>query len=69
MQSDIQNLLIEYLKKYPDTPTLTLAKIIYHDYSHIYKNVESVRYAIRYYRGKTGKKKLNIIIAKYGKPF
>ena len=69
MQSDIQNVIIEYVKKYKDTPSLTLAKIIYHDYNHIFKNVEAIRNSIRYLRGSYGKKHLKTLINKYGKPF
>lgn len=53
MESDIVK---RYLKKFPDTPALTLAKAIYKDHSDAFKNLESVRHKVRYYRGKSGKK-------------
>ena len=40
-----------YGNKYPDA---TLAKIIYKDYSHAFKDAESVRRMLRYYTGKSG---------------
>jgi predicted phosphodiesterase len=46
----------EYLDKFPVTPTLTLAKAIYKDQPEMFKTVESVRTAIRNFRGQNGKK-------------
>lgn len=51
----------EYLEKFPNVMTLTLARIIYRDNISLYKDVEDVRNCIRYYRGALGisnKKKL-----------
>lgn len=47
-------LIIECLKRFPDTPTLTLAKKIYKEHSKIFKSIEFVRWKINYYRGKNG---------------
>ena len=45
-----------YLEKYPDLPTLTLAKMIYKENPEITTSIESVRSAIRYNRGALGSK-------------
>ncbi len=47
---------MEYLRKYPTKPSLTLAKIIYKENSKHFTNIDSVRTSIRQYRGKLGKK-------------
>ncbi len=50
------------LKKFPKTPHLTLAKKIYKENKSVFKDVEDVRYKIRYQTGKAGpvlKKKLS----------
>jgi predicted phosphodiesterase len=46
----------EYLTKFPNTPTLTLAKCLYKDNPAMFKTVEHARKVVRYYRGATGKK-------------
>ncbi len=48
--------VIRYLEKYPDVPTLTLAKKIYKENVALFKDVENVRRLIRYYTGKCGEK-------------
>ena len=49
-------LIIDYLKQYPNTATLTLSKKIYKDHPANFTNVEHVRNLVRYYRGTKGKK-------------
>jgi predicted phosphodiesterase len=49
-------LLLDYLKKFPNTATLTLAKKIYKEHSAKFKDVEHIRTQIRYYRGQAGDK-------------
>lgn len=44
-------LLKGYLKKYPNTPALTLAKLIVKENPKTFQNIESVRTNIRMYRG------------------
>jgi predicted phosphodiesterase len=44
----------EYLERFPNVPSLTLAKKIYTENSTIFLNVESARNIIRYYRGQNG---------------
>lgn len=53
--------VLEYLKKYPDIPNLQLARIIYHDNVALFNNQESVRSSIRYYKGANGKENRSLI--------
>jgi hypothetical protein len=48
-------LVIDYIKKFPNTPNLTLAKKIYKENSKLFIDVENVRSIIRTYTGNTGK--------------
>jgi len=43
-----------YLKLYPDTPSLTLSKLIYKKEPSAFSNIENVRQIIRYLRGQRG---------------
>ena len=54
----------KFLQKFPNTPSLSLARTIYAEYKHIFSDVESVRGAIRYYRGAHGNKKRKYVIGK-----
>ena len=47
-------LIKECLKRFPKTPTATLAKKIYAENPEMFTTVETVRASIRFYRGKTG---------------
>jgi predicted phosphodiesterase len=47
-------LILQYLKDFPNTPTLTLAKKIYQEHPASFTNVEHIRTSIRYYRGQAG---------------
>jgi predicted phosphodiesterase len=49
-------LIFDYLKQFPNTANLTLAKKIYQDHPANFKDVEHIRTFIRYYRGTKGKK-------------
>lgn len=51
-------LVLEYLEKWPDLPTLTLAKLIYNDKDNykVFNSIEHARDIIRYYRGLRGDK-------------
>ncbi len=51
-------IILDYLKRFPDLPTLTLAKKIYKDTPESFKDVEQVRFQINYHTGKAGKKLL-----------
>jgi len=54
----------EFRTKYPDMPTLKLARIIYNDNKLLFKNVENVRDTLRYIEGKKGVKRLNAKVLK-----
>ena len=49
-------LLLDYLKQFPNTATLTLAKKIYKENPAKFTDVEHIRTQIRYYRGQAGDK-------------
>lgn len=51
----------EYRAKYPDYPTIKLARIIYNEHPLIFKDVEGARKALRYIEGKNGKAARNWI--------
>jgi len=44
----------EWRKKYPNMPTLKLARLVYADNNLVYKDVEDCRHALRYIEGKLG---------------
>lgn len=44
----------EYLENFPNTKSLTLARMIYKDNSMLFKDVEAARNIVRYYRGAKG---------------
>jgi len=46
----------EYRKRFPDMPSLKLARIMYSENNFLYKDVENARKIIRYIEGKVGKK-------------
>ena len=50
-----------YLKRFPDVPTLTLAKKIYKENSVLFTDVEHCRSVIRYNRGQRGKRNRELI--------
>ena len=49
-------IVLDYLKKFPNTPNLTLAKKIYKENTKSFTSVDSVRSLIRLYTGNSGKK-------------
>lgn len=49
-------IVCEYLTKFPETPSLTLAKKIYKENKNLFSSQENVRTIIRVYRGKSGNK-------------
>lgn len=53
-------IVLDYIKKFPNTPNAALARKIYKEHPLIYKNVESVRSAIRMAIGSNGKKHLTL---------
>lgn len=46
----------QYHDRFPDTPTLTLARKIYKENNLLYKDIEDARHALRYIRGQHGDK-------------
>jgi len=56
------NIAREYRAKYPDTPTLKLARIMYAENNLKFSNLEDARSSLRYVEGKSGKKHRNKVI-------
>lgn len=52
-----QDIVIKYLKKFPNTPNLTLAKKIYKENTKSFTNVDTIRSIIRRQTGQHGKQK------------
>ena len=50
----VGDIIKEYLEKFPDAPSHTLSRMIYADNKELFSTVETVRSALRYYRGSTG---------------
>lgn len=44
----------EYIPRFPDTPSKTLANLIYKENQNVFTNHESLRSLVRYYRGQSG---------------
>lgn len=44
----------EYCERWPDLPTMTLAKKLYNENREVYRSLEAARTRIRYYRGQSG---------------
>lgn len=51
----------DYLKRFPNMENKTLANKIYSDYPLIFKDIETVRSSIRYYKGAKGKVSLKVL--------
>jgi uncharacterized protein Usg len=50
-------IVTKYLERYPEMPSLTLARLIHHSVDgHLIGDVEVIRSALRYYKGRSGKK-------------
>lgn len=54
----------KYLNKYPQLPSLTLAKLIFQENELLFNSVESVRKTVRYYRGAVGDKQRETVLDK-----
>ena len=62
-------IVFDALEKYPETPTLTLAKKIYKENKSVFPRLEAARCMIRYYRGQLGKShRESLATRKYIKP-
>lgn len=55
---------IEYLERFPNTATLTLARMMYEDEPQVFRDIEHARSTLRYYRGTIGRKKRGSITIK-----
>lgn len=49
-----KEVVLDVLKRFPDKPTLTLAKKLFHDHPLLFKDIEAARTSVRYYRGERG---------------
>ncbi len=67
MKTYLAEIVIEELDKFPNTPTLTLAKKIYKENPEVAKSIEHIRSTIRYYRGQMGDKSREQRINREGK--
>lgn len=59
MKDTLQNsIVLEYIKKFPNTSNNSLARKIYNenDNNKLFLSKESVRYIIRYYKGQCGER-------------
>jgi len=56
MKRNIGEVALEYLAKFPDAPTLTIAKRMAKDHPELFKDAEGARDRLRYYRGNSGAK-------------
>ena len=61
MQKNQSNLCREYRKRFPDMPTLKLARIIYAENNLRFRDIEAVRNILRYIEGKTGERQRKCI--------
>lgn len=62
-------LCLQYRKKYPDMPSLTLAKLIYKESGGVMTSVESLRSTIRRIEGKKGDKERKNLAKAYGSTY
>lgn len=61
-------IVCEYLDKFPNTNSLTLAKLIYKENTEVFNSVEAIRNVIRYYRGAIGSNIDKLIDKSYIRP-
>jgi predicted phosphodiesterase len=48
------NIVLDYLEKFPNAPSRTIAKKIYNENSAFFTDAENVYFRVRYYRGQSG---------------
>ena len=48
------NIILDYLEKFPNAPSRTIAKKIYNENSAFFTDIENVYFRVRYYRGQSG---------------
>jgi predicted phosphodiesterase len=64
-----QEIVDEAVKKYPDLPTMTLAKLLMSENPSVFLKVENIRAMIRYRRGNKGERCRNVAKKNYQKTF
>ena len=57
------DIVIEYLERFPEAPSKTLARKIYSENTFL-KSFESVYSKVRYYRGQMGDKRIKTLVNK-----
>jgi hypothetical protein len=63
-----RKIITDHLDRFPDAGSLTIAKIIYRDYSAFFSSLEDIRGTIRYFRGTAGEeRRRNLANKKYVK--
>lgn len=55
-------IVLDYLKKYPRTPSRTLARLIEKDFPFLYNSSETYYSTVRRHRGESGKKERNRVV-------
>jgi predicted phosphodiesterase len=58
-----QDIVKDYLSKYPGLPNKTLATLIFQQHEGLFNTVEDARSAVRYYQGANGQKSLKHVIS------
>lgn len=53
-QTEKGEIVERYLNKYPDMSSWGIAKLVYSNHEDIFKNIDSARSSVRYYRGSLG---------------
>jgi predicted phosphodiesterase len=48
------NIILDYLEKFPNAPSRTIAKKIYNENAAFFTDAENVYFRVRYYRGQSG---------------
>lgn len=57
-----QNVVLDYIAKYPELPNRTLAHLIFSKEEGLFTTVEEARGCIRYYKGAKGEKQAKVVI-------
>lgn len=49
-----RKVVLEYLEKYKDLPSRTIARLLKRDHSELFSDLENARFMVRQYRGQSG---------------
>jgi metallophosphoesterase superfamily enzyme len=60
----MDKILAQYLSKYPNMPSMTMAKLAYKEHPAVFKSLEHTRSSIRYRRGNNGNSMRKILVDK-----